>query len=33
MLISLEIELLQKDIRDSFDKMLEIMKSQGKYNE
>ncbi len=29
MLTQLEIELLQKDKRDSFDKMLEIMKSQG----
>ena len=29
MLTSLEIELLQKDKRDSFDKMLDIMKSQG----
>lgn len=29
MLTPLEIELLQKDKRDSFEKMLEIMKSQG----
>ena len=29
MLTQLEIELLQKDKRDSFDQMLEIMKSQG----
>jgi hypothetical protein len=32
MLTPLEIKLLQKDKRDSFEKMLEIMKLQGKIN-